>query len=59
VGGVSKIGKPAEGDAKDVTNKDKANLQNYGRPLVGGKPSGTYYKFPRVLGSLDTDLKEW
>jgi len=57
-GGVSKIGKPAEGDVKDITNKDKAILQNYGRPLVGGKPSGTYYKFSRVPGS-DTDLKEW
>jgi len=55
------LGKALENvDAKEVTNKDKQILQNYGRPYVGGKPSGTYYKFARVPGDETLpDLKEW
>lgn len=55
-----KIGKPVDGDAKaqDVTNKDKAMLQNYGRPLVAGKNSGTYYKFARTPGEPN-DMQDW
>jgi len=57
----AKIGKPVEGDAKEVSNKDKATMQNYGRPLVAGKPSGTYYKFARVPGGDGTlpDMQDW
>jgi len=58
---VTKLGKQVDGDAKDVSNKDKALLQNYGRPLVGGKNSGTYYKFARIPGGEGAlqDMQEW
>ena len=52
------VGKAVDGDPKDMTNKDKVTLQNYGRPYANGKPSGTYYKFAREPGAPN-DLKEW
>jgi len=36
----------ADLDPKVIQDKDKVALQNYGRPYVDGKPTGTYIKAP-------------
>jgi hypothetical protein len=40
-------------DTKVIIEKDKNVLQNYGRPYIGGKPSGTYYKYAKKVENND------
>ena len=39
--------------AAKVQAADKETLQNYGRPYVDGKPSGTYYSFAKEPGTVE------
>jgi len=52
-GGAEVIGE----EVKVVGEVDKVVLQNYGRPYIGGKPTGTYYKFAKKVE--DNDVKVW
>lgn len=40
------VGAPVEEEPSKIQVKDKAALQNYGRPVVDGKPAGTYLPNP-------------
>ena len=42
-----------EKDTAAVQAADKEILQNYGRPYVDGKPSGTYYSFAKKPGAVE------
>jgi hypothetical protein len=39
--------------AAKVQAADKETLQNYGRPYVDGKPSGTYYSLAKEPGTVE------
>eukprot|EP00929_Paragymnodinium_shiwhaense_P075011 TRINITY_DN38363_c0_g1_i1.p1 TRINITY_DN38363_c0_g1~~TRINITY_DN38363_c0_g1_i1.p1 ORF type:complete len:400 (+),score=51.17 TRINITY_DN38363_c0_g1_i1:161-1360(+) len=43
-----------EGDFRKLFAQDQLVLQNYGRPFVDGKPSGSYYKHAKRTASLAT-----
>jgi len=45
---------PIEADFREILKGDQLAFQNYGRPYVDGKPSGTYYKYARKSGCLET-----
>lgn len=45
----------ADVDVKALINEDKLALENYGRPYVDGRPTGSYYSFARD----PKDITQW
>jgi len=46
-GGAKEAGAESAKTRKEVEDGDKLALQSYGRPYANGKPSGTYYSYPK------------
>lgn len=46
----------ADADINAIVNNDKLALQNYGRPYADGKPTGSYYSFPK---KSPADVTQW
>jgi len=44
-------------DIRAIIEKDKLALQNYGRPYKNGKPTGSYYKYPKKI--VQNSLELW
>ena len=44
---------PTISDPSQLVNEDKNILQNYGRPYIDGKPSGSYYKFSKKFEDIE------
>jgi len=59
VEGSVEVGAPVEQELRKIQAKDKAVLQNYGRPVVDGKSSGTYTPRPILPQMGSGGFQSW